>query len=79
MTQEEFNVVFELQTRKCSDILTHKKKEYHYEELCAAGIVHDAAGYATPQGLRNVLIVSATPPLPVEAYDRSAYLPEKYR
>lgn len=33
----------------------------YYEELCAAGIGHDAAGYATPQGLRNVLIISATP------------------
>lgn len=32
-----------------------------YEELCAAGIGHDAAGYATPHGLRNVLIISATP------------------
>ena len=32
-----------------------------YEELCAAGIGHDEAGYATPQGLRNVLIISATP------------------
>ena len=28
MTQEEFNVVFELQMRKCADILAHKKKEY---------------------------------------------------
>ena len=27
MTQEEFNVVFELQMRKCADILAHKKKE----------------------------------------------------
>lgn len=32
-----------------------------YEKLCASGIGHDAAGYATPQGLRNVLIISATP------------------
>ena len=32
-----------------------------YEELYAAGIGHDAAGYAIPQGLRNVLIISATP------------------
>lgn len=32
-----------------------------YEKLCAAGIGHDAAGYATPQGLRNVLLISATP------------------
>ena len=28
MTQEEFNDVFEIQLKKCSDILTHKKKEY---------------------------------------------------
>jgi thymidylate synthase (FAD) len=32
-----------------------------YERLCKAGINHDAAGYTTPQGLRNVLIISATP------------------
>lgn len=32
-----------------------------YEQLCKAGISHDSAGYVTPQGLRNVLIISATP------------------
>lgn len=32
-----------------------------YEQLCSAGVGHDAAGYATPQGLRNVLIICATP------------------
>lgn len=32
-----------------------------YGQLCGAGIGHDAAGYATPQGLRNVLLISATP------------------
>lgn len=32
-----------------------------YEKLCSMGMGHDAAGYATPQGLRNVLIISATP------------------
>lgn len=32
-----------------------------YERLCNAGVGHDAAGYATPQGLRNVLLISATP------------------
>lgn len=32
-----------------------------YEKLCQMGIGHDAAGYATPQGLRNVLLISATP------------------
>lgn len=33
----------------------------HYEQLCKAGISHDSAGYLTPQGLRNVLLISATP------------------
>ena len=33
----------------------------NYEKLCQSGIGHDTAGYATPQGLRNVLIISATP------------------
>lgn len=32
-----------------------------YEQLCKSDIGHDAAGYATPQGLRNILIISATP------------------
>lgn len=32
-----------------------------YEKLCELGIGHDAAGYATPQGLRNVMIICATP------------------
>lgn len=32
-----------------------------YGRLCGAGIGHDTAGYVTPQGLRNVLLVSATP------------------
>ena len=29
-----------------------------YESLCRAGISHDSAGYVTPQGLRNVLLIS---------------------
>ena len=33
MTQKEFNVVFELQMRKCSDILAHKNKEYTGDNL----------------------------------------------
>lgn len=32
-----------------------------YERLCQLGVGHDAAGYATPHGLRNILIISATP------------------
>ena len=33
----------------------------NYERLCKTGISHDSAGYLTPQGLRNVLLISATP------------------
>lgn len=32
-----------------------------YKEAVKAGISNDAAGYMAPQGLRNVLIISATP------------------
>lgn len=32
-----------------------------YDTLCRSGLSHDTAGYVTPQGLRNVLLVSATP------------------
>ncbi len=45
----------ELYSQSCQSDLDN------YEKLISAGIDHDAAGYATPQGLRNVLIISATP------------------
>lgn len=32
-----------------------------YEHAVAMGIDHDAAGYMAPQGMRNILIMSATP------------------
>ena len=32
-----------------------------YSKLVQSDIDNDAAGYATPQGLRNILIISATP------------------
>lgn len=31
-----------------------------YQQLCEMGIHHDSAGYVTPHGLRNILIISAT-------------------
>lgn len=40
MTQEEFNVVFELQMRKCADILAHKKKEYTGDNIDRLASVH---------------------------------------
>lgn len=32
-----------------------------YDLLCQSGLSHDTAGYVTPQGLRNILLISATP------------------
>lgn len=32
-----------------------------YKDLVDSGVDHDAAGYAAPQGLKNILIMSATP------------------
>ena len=49
----------------------------HYAELCALGIDHDSAGYATPQGLRNDTDHQRDT-LPVEAYDWPKNLPKKY-
>ena len=42
-------------------IETCKKAMDAYEEFTKSGVDHDAAGYMAPQGLRNVLIISATP------------------
>lgn len=36
MTQEEFNIVFELQMRKCADILAHKRKNIPVTILTAS-------------------------------------------
>ena len=47
-------VVQELYLKSCNESMKC------YEALCTAGSGHDAAGYATPQGLRNVLLISAT-------------------
>ena len=33
----------------------------YYGQLCKTGIGHDSAGYLTPQALRNVMLISATP------------------
>lgn len=38
-----------------------RKAQHAYESLIMAGVNHDAAGYIMPQGMRNVLLISATP------------------
>jgi thymidylate synthase (FAD) len=40
---------------------TCKEQMAEYEHTVQMGIDHDAAGYIAPQGLRNVLIISANP------------------
>ena len=45
-------VVQEVYLKSCNEIMKC------YEALCTAGSGNDAVGYATPQGLRNVLLIS---------------------
>ena len=63
--QADFSVPYEILTApaKIRELYLTSCREGMgcYEKLCHEGIGHDAAGYATPQGLRNVLIISATP------------------
>jgi thymidylate synthase (FAD) len=53
MQQGEYAVNYYLRT--CADQMEE------YEHAIQMGINHDAAGYMAPQGLRNILIMSATP------------------
>ena len=55
---------------KITDMGTGQEKEYlkqcsssmkNYEELVKAGVDNDSAGYCAPQGMRNILLISATP------------------
>ena len=41
MTQEEFNVVFELQMRKCADILAHKRKNNNRDNIDRLSCIQD--------------------------------------
>ena len=63
--QAEFAMPYEIMTApdKLKDLYLESCRSDLdcYETLCKAGIGHDAAGYAIPQGLRNVLLISATP------------------
>lgn len=61
--QADFSVPYSIMTATVRDLYLKRCNESMkcYEALCTAGSGHDAAGYATPQGLRNVLLISATP------------------
>ncbi|MCR2026683.1 FAD-dependent thymidylate synthase [Anaerotruncus colihominis] len=63
--QADFAIPYEILTAPASVRVLYLESCHKgmdcYEQLCNAGVGHDAAGYATPQGLRNVLVISATP------------------
>ena len=33
----------------------------NYQEMIRSGVDNDSAGYCAPQGMRNILLISATP------------------
>ncbi|MBQ3330831.1 MAG: FAD-dependent thymidylate synthase [Ruminococcus sp.] len=59
----DFVVPYELidDMRSAAYLTQCQQAMLEYEKLIAYGVNNDAAGYAMPQGLRNVLIISATP------------------
>ena len=63
--QAEFTVPYEIMetgehaVSRYLDVCREQMDEY--EHAVAMGVPHDAAGYMAPQGLRNILIMSATP------------------
>lgn len=58
-----FTVPYDFIERKAADeyIEAQRKAMDYYADAIDAGIGNDAAGYLAPQGLRNALLISATP------------------
>lgn len=61
--EADFVVPYELLNNPLKDsyILDCKETMDKYKHLIDSGIDNDSAGYVAPQGLRNILIISATP------------------
>lgn len=61
--EADFVVPYELLNSPLKDsyILDCKEAMDKYKHLVDSGIDNDSAGYVAPQGLRNILIISATP------------------
>jgi thymidylate synthase (FAD) len=61
----DFTVPYEIMRRGEFEVNryidTCREQMQEYEHTVQMGIDHDAAGYMAPQGLRNILIMSATP------------------
>ena len=60
---EDFVIPYDLlDTRQEADYLEQCRKSMkNYQKLIQSGIDNDSAGYCAPQGMRNILLISATP------------------
>ena len=60
---EDFVVPYELLDTYQEKVYLEQSKEAmkSYQELVQSGVDHDSAGYCAPQGMRNILLISATP------------------
>lgn len=63
--EADFVVPYSILERGCTEIDTYlcscAVNMQHYESAIELGLDNDSAGYMAPQGLRNILIISATP------------------
>ncbi|MDD3417459.1 MAG: FAD-dependent thymidylate synthase [Lachnospiraceae bacterium] len=60
---KDFVVPYELLDSSQEEIYIKQSKEamHRYQEMVEAGVDNDSAGYCAPQGMRNILLISATP------------------
>ncbi len=60
---EDFVVPYELidTSQEPAYLKQCKASMENYQQLIASGIDNDSAGYCAPQGMRNILLISATP------------------
>lgn len=60
---EDFVIPYDLLDTKqeAAYLLQCKESMKNYEELVDSGVDNDSAGYCAPQGMRNILLISATP------------------
>lgn len=59
----DFCVPYDILEKGCTEgyLDTCRDAMHEYKNAVESGVDHDAAGYMAPQGLRNILIISATP------------------
>lgn len=60
---DDFVIPYDLlDTKQEADYLEQCKRSMeNYQEIIKSGVDNDSAGYCAPQGMRNILLISATP------------------